>query len=133
MYLFLLAFKQVMIIVLIARDLRVILNSISGVKYNIVVRFPIGHVYNKVKDKHILLNFINSYISLGSFISLKRKLCLIGMKQPFFSKRKFISSNQEAMCIWVYIFFKKFKISKLKNNNTLFAIFSQLFVIEFIN
>ena len=77
-----------MIIVLIARDLRVILNSISGVKYNIVVRFPIGHVYNKVKDKHILLNFINSYISLGSFISLKRKLCLISMKQPFFFQKK---------------------------------------------
>ena len=53
MYLFLLAIKHLMIIDLIAHDLRVILNSISGVKYNIVVRFPIGHVYDKVKDKHI--------------------------------------------------------------------------------
>ena len=49
-----------MIIVLISLDLRVILNKISGVKCNFVVRFPLGHVYNKVKDKHILLNSIKT-------------------------------------------------------------------------
>ena len=53
-----------MLIVMISLDVRVILNSISGVKYNFVVRSPIGHVYNKVKDKQILLNLIN-YTSLG--------------------------------------------------------------------
>ena len=68
MKLFQLAFKHLMIIVLISHVLRVILYSISGVKYDFVDRFPIGHVYNKVKDKQTLLNLIN-YTSLGSFIS----------------------------------------------------------------
>ena len=35
------------------------LNSIYGVKYHYVVQFPISHVYNKVKDTLIMLNFIN--------------------------------------------------------------------------
>ena len=54
---------------LMALDLKVVLNSASGVKI-IFVRFSIDHVYNKVKDIQISLNFIN-FTSLGSFISLK--------------------------------------------------------------
>ena len=49
----------------------------------------------------------------------------------FFPKEN-LSVLIKRLCVYGCIFFKKFKISKLKNNNTLFAIFSQLFVIEFI-
>ena len=51
MQFYMLPFKHLMIIVLISLDLRVILNSISGVKCHFIARFPIGHVYNKVKEK----------------------------------------------------------------------------------
>ena len=61
-----------MITVLISLDLRVILNSMSGVKYHFVARFVIGKVYNKVKDNLILLKS-TKLTSLGSFVSLKRK------------------------------------------------------------
>ena len=61
-----------MIVVLISLDLRVILIKLSGVKYHFVVRFLIGHVYDKVKDKQILLNSLN-YTSLGSLFHLKRE------------------------------------------------------------
>ena len=40
--------------------LRVILNTIPGVKYNFVVQFSICNVYNKVGDKQILLNILNN-------------------------------------------------------------------------
>ena len=60
---FLLAFKHILIIVLILFELRVILNKIFGAKYHFLVSFPEGHVYNKVKQ--ILLNSLN-YTSLGS-------------------------------------------------------------------
>ena len=59
MQFFLLAFKHLMIIVVIPLDLGVIHNNISGVKYHFVVIFLICHVYNKVKDKQILLNSLN--------------------------------------------------------------------------
>ena len=49
-------FKHLMIVVLIPLHLRVILTNVSGVKNHFDVQFPIGHVYDKVKDKHILLN-----------------------------------------------------------------------------
>ena len=62
---FLLAFKHPLIIVLISFELRVILNKIFGVKYHFLVGFPEGHVYNKFKDRQILLNSLN-YTSLGS-------------------------------------------------------------------
>ena len=48
MHFFLLVFQHLVAFVLISADLRAILNSISGVKYHFVVRFLIGHVYNKV-------------------------------------------------------------------------------------
>ena len=54
-----------MVIVLVSFDLRVIRN-IFGVKYHFAVRFPICHVYNKLKDKQILL-----YSSLGMFFIKK--------------------------------------------------------------
>ena len=38
---------------------------IMFMKYHFVVRFTIGHVYDKVKDKQILLNYLR-YTSLGS-------------------------------------------------------------------
>ena len=76
-----------MVIVLILSDLKVILNNISGVKYHFVVCFLIGHVYNKVKYKRILLNALK-YSSLDSLFHLKRKLCLIGIKLLIFSKIK---------------------------------------------
>ena len=43
--------------------------SVDMESKNHFVRFSIGQVYNKVKDKQTLLNFIN-FTSLGSFISL---------------------------------------------------------------
>ena len=64
--------KHFMIVVLISLDLRVIHIKISGVIYHFVVRFPIGHVYDEVKDKHILLNSLN-YTSLGSLFHFKRE------------------------------------------------------------
>ena len=54
-----------MIVVSISLDLRVIFRNISDIKYHFVVRFPIGYVDNKIKDKHILLNCLN-YKSVGS-------------------------------------------------------------------
>ena len=51
-----LAFKHLMIIILISLDLRAILNNISAIKYYFVFGFPIGHDDKKVKDKQILLN-----------------------------------------------------------------------------
>ena len=69
---FLLAFKHLLIIVLISFELRVILNKIFGVKYHFLVRFPEGHVYNKVKDKQILLNSLNC-TSPGSLFHKKER------------------------------------------------------------
>ena len=55
MHFFLLAFRHLLIIVVISLHIRVTLNSISGVKYYFDVRFPIGHVYNKVKENKYCL------------------------------------------------------------------------------
>ena len=44
-------FKDLMII--ISPKLKATLNNISDVIYHFVGRFPIGHVYNKVKDKQM--------------------------------------------------------------------------------
>ena len=44
------SFQNLLIIVVISLHIRVILNKISGVKYHVEVRLPIGHVYNKVKE-----------------------------------------------------------------------------------
>ena len=52
-------------------DIRLILNTISGVKYHFVVRFSICHVYNKVEDEQILLNILN-YTSMESLFHLKK-------------------------------------------------------------
>ena len=79
-------------IVLILSDLKAILDNISGVKYHFVVCFLIGHVYNKVKYKQILLNALK-YTSLDSLFYLKRKLCLIGIKLLFLFQIKCISSD----------------------------------------
>ena len=57
---FLLVFKHIMIIVLISLDLRALLN-IFGVNYPFAVRFPIGHLNNKVKDKEYIHVFWNEY------------------------------------------------------------------------
>ena len=76
-----------MIIVLISLDLIVKLNNIFGVNYHFVVRFPIGHVQNEVKDKQILINSL-SVTSLGSLFRLKRKMCLIGMNKLMFQKKR---------------------------------------------
>ena len=76
---------------LMALDLIVVLNSVSGLKYPFV-RYFIGQVYNKIKDKQILLNFIN-FTSLGSFISLNGEVVCNRHEITIFSKIKFISSN----------------------------------------
>ena len=44
---------------------------IMFMKYHFVVRFTIGYVYDKVKDKQIVLNYLN-YTSLGSLFHLKK-------------------------------------------------------------
>ena len=51
---------------------------------------------NKVKDKQVLLNFVN-LISLGSLISLNRDDVFNRHEITFFFKITFISSNKEAM------------------------------------
>ena len=67
---FLQAFKHLMIIILISLDFRVILRSISGVKYHFDVRFSIDYVFNKVNDKQLLLGSLN-YTSLSNFLLTK--------------------------------------------------------------
>ena len=60
-----------MIIVWISTDFRAILtNTISGIKYRCVARFPIDHVHNKDKTKQILLNSLK-YTSLGSLLQFE--------------------------------------------------------------
>ena len=54
-----------------ALDLIVVLNSLSGVKYHFC-SFSMGHLYNIVKVKQILLSFQN-FTSHGIFIYLKRE------------------------------------------------------------
>ena len=96
-----LAFKHLMIIVVISLDRNVILNNISGVK----VRFPICHVYNKVKYKQRLLNSLN-YTSLGNLFYLKIEAVFDRHEVTIFlSQRKGISSDEKALWRWVYIFF----------------------------
>ena len=113
---------------LMALNLIVVLNSVSGVKYHFC-SILIGHVYNIVKDRQILLNIIN-FRSLGNFISLKREH-VFNRQEIFSSQRKYISSNLEA--IWVYIFFLiTFIFHSLKQPHIL-ANFSKLFVIKCIN
>ena len=55
MQLFLLAFRNLLIIIVISLYIRVILNNISGVKYHFDVQFPKGHVYNRVKENKYCL------------------------------------------------------------------------------
>ena len=76
-----------MVIVLILSDLKVILNNISGVKYHFVVCFLIGHVYNKVKYKRILLNALK-YSSLDSLFHFKKKAMFDRHQATNFSKIK---------------------------------------------
>ena len=99
MQLRLLAFKHILIF--ISPHLRVILNSIFGVKY-LVVSFPKGHEYTKDQDKQVLLNSLK-YTSLGCLIHFKMKVCFIAIKLSFFQKREGISSDLETSCIWVHI------------------------------
>ena len=56
-------------------DLIVVHNSVSGVKYQFLLDFSIGRVYNKFKYKQILLNCIN-FTTPGSFISLNMDRCV---------------------------------------------------------
>ena len=81
-----------MIIVLISLDSRVVLNNIFGVNYNFVVRFPIGHVYNEVEGKQLLLNSL-SFTSLGSLFHQKKETVFDRHELTIFFKRKCVSSN----------------------------------------
>ena len=66
------------------------------------VQSPIGHEYNKVKDKQIMLNSLN-YTSLGSlFHSLTKKIDAMFDRQEvtiFFSKE-----NQTVLIKRLYVY-----------------------------
>ena len=63
-----------MIIVSISPDLIATLNSISDVKYHFIDRFPMGHVYNKVKDKQTLFDRFRLVINNHTVMSFSFKL-----------------------------------------------------------